>query len=453
MRVLLIGGNPKGSGGREHALAYLFQQSPAVEWFSCLGANAGIAAEGKYRVCHPEPTTIAEAVGFAKAWKIDLTIVGPEVPLANGIVDCFRAAGLSIFGPTKEAARLEASKSFAKRVMSTALVPTAPAAVFIKNEVRAVFQYLINQKLPVVIKADGLCAGKGAMICRDFFQVIDAVHHCFVANKFGKEGEVILVEEYLKPDSRLKRAELSILALVDIYGNFIMMLPAQDYKAVNDGDKGDNTGGVGAFAPVPWVTEAMMAEIGERIFAPTIFEMKKRGMPFSGCLYAGLMLTEWGFKVVEFNVRFGDPELQPLAMLLDTDIVPILKTIADGGSIAGIELKWKPGAAVCIVMTSRGYPGQYEKGFTISGLSSLPEDPALKVFHAGTRIVGGAKPYIVTDGGRVLSVTQYSPDGLIAAACDALGTARTHIRWRSEADKGSQPHFRTDIGVGVPTSI
>jgi len=458
MKVLII-----GYGGREHALAWLASRSQAVSEVLVFGDNAGMLAEPKVRRVGDWPKKPEEQV--SAAWHaaseggVDLTIVGPEALLAEGIVDTFQASHLSIFGPTAAAAQLETSKWFAKEVMLKARVPTAPVVKFSKAELEATFRHLLGHELPVVIKADGLCAGKGVRICRDFAQVVDAVHRCFIVSDYGAAGDTILVERYLPPHHRLARAELSILALVDIQGNFLLFPAAQDYKSVNDGDRGDNTGGMGAFAPVPWVTEAMMQQIGEKIFAPTIAEMKKRGTPFSGVLYAGLIWTADGPKVIEFNVRFGDPEIQPLAMLLQTDLIPVLKTIADGGSIADVKLKWTPGFAVCVNLVSRGYPGAYRTGFLVSGLadndisglarleSAHPADRSgWKVFHAGTKRSGGQ---VVTSGGRVLGVTKigrYLPD-----TAKAIYAELCHIAWGD--GQGTKPYARFDIGIDVPTQV
>lgn len=449
MKVLIV-----GNGGREHVLADLASRSPAVEKFFCFGPNAGIRQEPKYCLLEPEEepgNDVLSLIDFVRRHDISLTIVGPEAPLVAGVVDQFREAGLSIFGPTKAAAQLEGSKWFAKEAMSAARVPTAPAVRFERTQGEQAFWHILNHTLPLVVKADGLAAGKGAMVCPDRLAAANAICRCFFRREFGGAGGVLLVERFLEHHPNLLRAELSVLALVDIHGNLIMFPAAQDYKPINDGDKGDNTGGMGAFAPVSWVTEAMMQQIGERIFSPTIAEMKKRGTPFSGVLYAGLMWTADGPKVVEFNVRFGDPELQPLVMLLETDLIPILKTIADGGSIADIKLQWKTGAAVCLVLASKGYPGSYEKGRDIYGLDKLPkDDPDFKVFHAGTRL--RADQFPETNGGRVLDLTQYSPAGLEVAAARVRELA-SDFSFGKYGEPGFGVHFRTDVGIGVPTSI
>lgn len=441
LKVLIIGSG-KTAGGREHVLVWLAGKSPQVEAVYCFGSNDGMRQEPKYITVDPEPQGVEATIVWAKENEINLVIVGPENPLAEGIVDRFREAGLTIFGPTQAAARLESSKFFAKKIMTTAKVPTARYRSFCHDELTQACNFVRNE-YPYfsVVKADGLCAGKGAMVCRDLDQALRAIHRCLVDYEFGPAGEVILVEEFLKPHLKLRRAELSVLALVDIPGNFLMFPAAQDYKPVNDNDEDDNTGGMGSFAPVPWVSEAMMAQIGQKVFAPTINLMKNLGQPFSGVLYAGLMWTEEGPKVVEFNVRFGDPEIQALAMLLKTDLIPVLLAIAQGKSIADIKLEWLPGHAVCLVLVSKGYPGKYEKGLAINGCLSDLDD--FKMFHAGT---SNGK----TNGGRVLNLVQRSVFGLEATAATLPGLA-IEVNWGDGQKTG--PHFRTDIGLGVPWTI
>lgn len=443
LRVLIIGSG-KTAGGREHVLVWLAGKSPRVEEVYCFGANDGMRAEPKYIAVSPEPQGVDDMIAWVRENEIDLVIVGPENPLAEGIVDRFRAAGLTIFGPTQAAARLESSKFFAKKIMTTAKVPTARYRSFFHDELAQACNFVRNEyPHSSVVKADGLCAGKGAMVCRDLDQALRAIHRCLVDREFGPAGEAILIEEFLLPHPKLRRAELSILSLVDIHGNFLMFPAAQDYKPVNDNDEDDNTGGMGSFAPVPWVTEAMMNQIGRKIFEPTIKMMQSLGNPFSGVLYAGLMWTEDGPKVVEFNVRFGNPEIQALAKLLKTDLIPILLAIAQGKSIADVKLEWQPGYAVCLVLASKGYPEKYEKGLAISGLNQLPTLNEFKVFHAGTK---DGK----TNGGRVLDLVWHSMLGLEDAALVVRNLA-TKINWGDGQTTG--PHYRTDIGLNVPLTI
>lgn len=442
LEVLIIGGG-KTAGGREHVLVWLACKSPRVEAVYCFGKNDGMRAEPKYVAVDSEPQGVEATIAWARENEIDLVIVGPENPLAEGIVDRFRQAGLTIFGPTQAAARLESSKFFAKKIMTTAKVPTAHYRSFCHEELAQACNFVRNEwPYFSVVKADGLCAGKGAMVCRDLNQALRAIHRCLVDHEFGSASESILVEEFLKPHLKLRRAELSILSLVDIHGNFLMFPAAQDYKAVNDNDDGENTGGMGSFAPVPWVAKEMMDQIGQKIFQPTIKVMQSLRNPFSGVLYAGLMWTAEGPKVVEFNVRFGDPEIQALAMLLKTDLIPILLTIAQGGSIAGVNLEWLPGYAVCLVLASKGYPGKYEKGLEITGREQFPFEDYYKEIYAGVK---DGK----TNGGRVLNLVWYA-DGLEESALRVRDCAKC-IAWGDGQTTGS--HYRKDIGFNVPLSI
>jgi phosphoribosylamine--glycine ligase len=348
--------------------------------------------------------------------------------------------------------------------MASAGVPTAEYRVFDKGRILDLGRYLASLQeadYPIVIKADGLCAGKGAMICHDYTEAFTAVCRFLIDDKFGAAGQTVLVEEFLRGDPGLDRAELSIMALVDVQGHFIMLPPAQDYKTIDDGDKGENTGGDGAFAPIPWVNQKMMAEIGQTILAPVIAEMKRRGTPFSGALYAGLMWTAEGPKVVEFNVRFGDPEFQPISRLLQTDLIPILKAIADGGSIADVELKWTGGYAVCVVIVSKGYPGEYQVGWPISGLgrnditqpARFEDDHPLnrsawKVFHAGTRYKGQGSQ-VLTAGGRVLNVVKTGK--YLADTATAIYEQTGGITWGDNPTNRS--YRRHDIALGVPKTL
>lgn len=444
MKVLIV-----GSGGREHALVLLAAKSPVVTEVFCAPGNAGTAAMATN--LDLEVSDINGLSAFALVEKIDLTIVGPEAPLAKGIVDEFQRFKLAIFGPTQAAAQLETSKDFAKMIMISGNIPTAWAKTFGPHQTNEALDYVFNHNFPLVIKANGLVAGKGVTICYTFQEAEKAIRDCQEKQVFGPAGETILVEDFVAGHPGVPRAELSILALVDIDGNFLMFPVAQDYKPVNDGDQGPNTGGMGSFAPVPWVTEKMMIEIAKRIFKPVIFQMKWLAKPFSGVLYAGLKYSPEGFKVLEFNVRFGDPELQPLAMLLKSDLIPALKTIADGGSIVDIKLEWKKGAAVCVVMASRGYPGSYKKGAEIKGLypDGLHVGPFLQIFQAGTKWQAEERK-LLTAGGRVLGITSYSVGGLDYAVKGAYQVV-TEINWVDADNNG--PYFRNDIGRSVPKSI
>jgi len=454
MKILVIGAN-----GREDAICWLAGQSPAVERIFYFGKNAGMACRPKCQEL-AQPLGISCIIDLARRQEVDFTIVGPEQPLADGIVDQFRTAGLSIFGPTQAAAALETDKAFAKKMMAECHVPTANARLFAAAELDLAKAYVAAIGLPLVVKAIGLAGGKGAMVCRTIEQAIDAIERCLVRREFGPAGDAILIEEFLAGPSGLNRPEVSVLAVVDAFGNFKMFPFAQDHKPAYDGDQGPNTGGMGSFAPVSWVSREMMDQVAQTIFTPIIAGMKARGTPFSGVLYAGLMWTASGFKVVEFNVRLGDPEIQPLSMLLKTDLIPVLKKIADGESIADVELEWKSGAAVCVVIASHGYPQSYRKGALIKGLDSdyirgLATNGQLQIFHAGTKFAAGSRQ-VVTDGGRVLGVTAFcaSPaagHSPLAGAARIAYQAAFEIDWLDSG--GNKPQLRTDIANSVPPAL
>lgn len=462
MKVILI-----GNGGREHVLADLASRSPLVDEILVFGGNAGILAEPKVRRIADLPKDVGAlceaACQVAREEKVDLTIVGPEVPLAAGIAGRFKASGLSIFGPLKTAARLEASKLFAKEIMNAAGVPTANYRVFRKGQELELGGYLASlqgsDQYPVVVKADGLCAGKGAIICHTLTEALEAVNRCWIDEEFGDAGKTLLVEQFLRGYPGLLRPELSVMALVDILGNFILLPAAQDYKPVGDGDSGENTGGMGAICPVPWVSQAMMERIGRTIFAPVITEMKRRGTPFSGVLYAGLMWMANGPVVIEFNVRFGDPESEAVLPLLKSDLIPVLKTIADGGSVADVRLQWLPGCVVCVVLASNGYPGKYQVGLPISGLakdnitqlarpfvsSGMPNP--WKVFHAGTCL--SEQGVVMTNGGRALCVTKQGVN--LADTAEMIQREIGYLTWGDT--KETRRYCRSDIGLGVPEML
>ena len=408
-----------GSGGREHALAWKLKQSKHVDKIYCAPGNAGIAQIAKNVDIKPED--IKSLADFAEKNKINLTVVGPENPLVMGIVDEFEKRNLKIFGPSKMAAQLEGSKVFSKQFMKENRIPTANFKVF-DNAERAK-DYINNSSMPIVVKADGLAAGKGVIVCKTIQEAIDAIDRIMVEKKFGESGNKIVIEDFLKGE------EASILAVTD-GKDFVTLLPSQDHKQILDEDKGPNTGGIGAYAPVPIINNELNERIEKEIIKPTINGMLKRN-PFKGCLYLGLMITEDGPKVLEYNCRFGDPEAQPVLSLLETDFFEILEASAND-SIDSIEIKNKNGAACCVVMASGGYPGEYEKGKIIYGLEKIPKD--VIVFHAGTAIKDGK---IVTNGGRVLGVTGIGKDisSSIKAAYDGVNC----IKWENE-------YHRTDIG-------
>lgn len=393
MNILVIGG-----GGREHALAWKIAQSPRVRRLFVAPGNAGTAREtGRVPI---ENVPIAELdfpalITFAKENEIALTVVGPEIPLCAGIVDAFQAAGLRIFGPNRAAAQLEGSKVFCKEILHKGSIPTGNARIF-ENGEDAIRYLEADRDMPCVVKADGLAAGKGVVVCANRPEAIEAIRRIALDREFGEAGRRLLIEEMLTGQ------EASVLAITD--GHTILTLPpAQDHKAAHDGDTGPNTGGMGAYSPAPLVDAAKLHWIEEKILVPTIHALNKNGTPFQGILYAGLMMTKQGPKVLEYNARFGDPECQPLLMRLNTDLVDIFEATIDGKLDRLPPLKWDPRPAVCVVMASRGYPGSYEKGFPIRGLDEAAQIPDVKVFHAGTSL--DEQGAIVNNGGRVLGVT------------------------------------------------
>lgn len=387
MKVLLI-----GQGGREHALAWKLTQSKSVSQVFCAPGNAGTQSEATN--VDINVSDIPRMVSFAKEESIRLAVIGPEVPLVEGMADALREAGVAVFGPSKAAAELEGSKSFAKQMMWKANVPTAKSETFSNFE--AAEAYLEErEEQPLVIKADGLAAGKGVLICDTKQEALDAIQSLMRIKEFGDAGNTVIIEE------KLIGQEVSILAIVS--GSTIIPLEtSQDHKAANDGDKGPNTGGMGAYSPAPLVTETMMDEIIEKILVPMVNVMKIEDRSFNGILYAGLMITNQGPKVLEFNVRFGDPEAQPVLMRLKTDLAELLLAAAEERLESIEPLEWDERPAVCVVMASEGYPGDYEKGKTIRGLDEAAQLEDTKVFHAGTTI---REEQVVTDGGRVLGVT------------------------------------------------
>jgi phosphoribosylamine--glycine ligase len=389
MKVLVI-----GKGGREHALVWKLSQSPRIQSVFCAPGNAGTAEEATNVPI--EPTDFDRLVRFAKKAGIGLTVVGPEEPLSLGIVDHFQKAGLRIFGPTRAAARIEASKVFAKQLMRHADVPTAEFRVF--DHPDPARHYLETREYAVVVKADGLAGGKGVIVCSDTRDALEAIERIMVREEFGPAaGRQIVIEK------RLEGQELSILAFVS--GRAIVpLLPTQDHKPAFDNDQGPNTGGMGAYCPTPLVTPELMKEIETAILVPTVHALKRSRRPFRGVLYAGLMITNQGPRVLEFNCRFGDPETQPLLMRLRTDLLDLLEAVVDDRLTEFPEdrLEWDPRPAVCVVMATQGYPGSYAKGKVIKGLPEAAQLPDVKVFHAGTQREQGL---VVTEGGRVLGVT------------------------------------------------
>lgn len=401
MNVLVV-----GKGGREHALVWKLAQSQRIDKLYVAPGNPGMAALAEcvdIRVDTPVAEReklvgeIERLVAFAHERQIGLTVVGPDDALAGGIVDRFRARGLAIFGPTEAAARLESSKVFAKELMERVGVPTARHQSFTDSQ--AASTYIRAQGAPIVVKASGLAAGKGAVVCQSVDQALAAAHDMLDGDALGGAGHHIVVEEYMTGE------EASLFAICD-GEHFITLPPAQDHKAIYEGDQGPNTGGMGAYAPAPAMTPALVREAEERVIRPVLAAMRQLGTPYQGVLYCGLMCTDAGVKVVEFNARFGDPECQILMPLLKTDLLDLLAAACDG-RLDQMQVECAPGAAVCVVMASDGYPNAYEKGLEIRGLEAFADRDDLLVFHAGTALRDGR---FFTDGGRVLGVTATDAD-------------------------------------------
>jgi phosphoribosylamine---glycine ligase len=410
MNVLIV-----GNGGREHALAWKIAQSPRADRVFVAPGNAGTDVDGENVPI--EVDDFPGLIGFARENQVGLTVVGPEAPLAAGIVDAFQAEGLRVFGPSRAAAELEASKVFCKDLLRGADIPTAEYQVF--RDPSEAIRYLNERNdCRLVVKADGLAAGKGVVVCSNRDEAIRAVEQIAFQKVFGEAGNRLLIEE------RLDGQEASVLAITD--GSTIVTLqPAQDHKAAFDGDTGPNTGGMGAYCPAPLVTDEKLAWIDEHILVPTVHAMNRARKPFRGMLYAGVMMTFQGPKVLEFNVRFGDPECQPLLMRLKTDLLDVLDATVDGKLDSLPPLEWDPRPAVCVVMAAKGYPGRYDKGLPIRGLVDAEALPDVKVFHAGTAL--DAEGRVVTAGGRVLGVTALG-DSIPGAKLNAYRGVK-QIRW------------------------
>ncbi|HIS51708.1 MAG TPA: phosphoribosylamine--glycine ligase [Candidatus Onthomonas avicola] len=415
MKVLVVGG-----GGREHAICWKLAQSPRVTELYCAPGNGGIA---QVATCVPIAATDVEAmVRWAKEQAMDFVVVAPDDPLALGMVDALEAEGIRAFGPRKNAAIIEASKAFSKELMRKYHIPTAKYQTF--TDEQAALAYIDREGAPIVVKADGLALGKGVTVAATAEEAKAAVRDMMEGGKFGASGRTVVIEECMTGP------EVTVLAFAD--GKTVVpMLSSQDHKRAYDGNQGPNTGGMGAFCPSPNYTPEIAERCMREIFLPTMEAMRAEGRPFQGVLYFGLMLTPDGPKVVEYNARFGDPETQPLMMMLETDLMDIFEACVDG-TLDRLTITWKPGAACCLVLASGGYPLSYQKGYPISGLDQVPEWAT--VFHAGTRLEDGV---YTNQGGRVLGVTATGRD-LADAVARAYEAARP-IHW-------TDMHFRTDIG-------
>jgi phosphoribosylamine--glycine ligase len=418
MNILVI-----GSGGREHALAWAIAASPLVDRLYCAPGNAGIADEAECFAISSGDT--AGIIAFCRRAAVDFVVVGPEAPLVAGLVDALEAERIAAFGPSATAAVLEGSKGFVKDLCARENIPTGWYRRF--RDAAAAKAYIAERGAPIVVKADGLAAGKGVVVAATAAEANRAVDAALGQGRFGAAGAEIVVEECLVGE------EASFFALVD-GTDALPLAAAQDHKRVGDGDKGPNTGGMGAYSPVPMVTPAIEGTVMERIILPTVRAMRRDGRPFKGVLYAGLMLTQEGPKLIEYNVRFGDPECQPLMMRLKSDLLPALIATRDG-NLKDVDLRWYDETALCVVMAARGYPDDPLRGTEILGLDRAAADPEVKIFHAGTRREGNR---IIADGGRVLGVTALGQN--VAAARDRAYRAVDRIDW-------PEGFCRSDIGL------
>ena len=420
MKVLIV-----GSGGREHAIAYSVAKSPKVDKTYCAPGNAGI---GTVAECVPiGPMEFEKLAQFAQEEQMDLTIVGMDDPLVGGIVDVFEEKGLRVFGPRKNAAILEGSKAFSKDLMKKYQIPTAAYENF--EDPQKALEYLEKAKFPIVLKADGLALGKGVLICNSLEEAKDGVKEIMLDKKFGTAGNTLVVEEFMTG------REVSVLSYVD--GTTIKtMTSAQDHKRAKDGDQGLNTGGMGTFSPSPFYTKEIDEYCQKHIYQPTVDAMRAEGRPFTGIIFFGLMLTEQGPKVLEYNARFGDPEAQVVLPRMKNDIVEVMEACIDG-KLDEIELQFEDNAAVCVVLASEGYPVKYEKGIPITGFENFQGKDGYYCFHAGTKLEDGQ---IVTNGGRVLGITAKG-----ANLKEARKNAYEATEWISFANK----YMRHDIGKAI----
>jgi phosphoribosylamine--glycine ligase len=416
MKILMI-----GSGGREHALIWKLSQSSEVDKIYSAPGSPGIAEFAELVAIAPDQ--IEKLADFAAKHEMDLTVVGPELPLTLGISDLFESRGLKIFGPNHDAAQLEGSKAFAKKIMSENSIPTAAAGIF--SDAQSARRYLDQNPAPYVVKADGLAAGKGVLICANREEAQSAIDEIVVKKAFGQAGEKVVIEEFLEGE------EASFMVLTD--GDYVLPLPSsQDHKRVFDNDQGPNTGGMGAYSPAPVVTQAVEDRVLREVVTPLMTGLKRQGIIYRGVIYVGLMITKSGPKVLEFNARFGDPECQVIMMRLKSDLVPLLQATVNG-TLRTVRPEWYPDPAVCVVLSAGGYPGSYETGTEIRGLEKLKDWPKGFVFHAGTSRESGQWQ---TSGGRVLGVTARGRD--LAEAVQEVYRGVNEISWDGM-------HYRRDI--------
>ena len=421
MKILIVGG-----GGREHAIAWKLAQSPKVEKLYCAPGNAGIAEVAE--CVNIGVMEFDKLVEFAKEHEIDMTVVAPDDPLAAGAVDAFEAAGLRAFGPRANAAILEGSKAFSKDLMKKYNIPTAAYETF--SDPEEAISYLETAKMPIVLKADGLALGKGVLICRNLEEAKEGVKTLMLDKQFGSAGDEIVIEEFMTG------REVSVLSFVD--GKTIkIMTSAQDHKRAKDGDQGLNTGGMGTFSPSPFYTAEVDTFCKEKIYQPTVDAMAEEGREFKGIIFFGLMLTEKGPRVLEYNARFGDPEAQVVLPRMKNDIIDVVEACIDG-TLDQIELQFEDNAAVCVVLASQGYPVKYEKGLKISGLEKFKDADGYYVFHAGSKFDSEGR--VVTNGGRVLGVT---------ATGATLKEARTNAYQATEWVQFDNKYMRHDIGKAI----
>ncbi len=418
MKVLLI-----GSGGREHALAYKIKESELLEKLFILPGNTGTESLGENVSGNMNDSNFI--LSFCKKEKIDLVVIGPEKPLVEGLADLLRESGINVFGPNKGAAEIEAYKSFAKGLMEKYNIPTAAYKEFNSQMMNEAKKYISNQKYPLVIKADGLAAGKGVLICNNYQEASSALNELFVKKIFGNAGDKIIIEEFLVGQ------EASIFAITD-GEEFICLPAAQDHKRIGNNDEGKNTGGMGAYSPAPIVNEFILEQVQEKIIKPTLYALKTEARKFNGCLYCGIMINNNEARVVEFNCRFGDPETQSVMPLLEGDFLRLLYSTAIG-KLDKESVRYNGGASVCVVAASEGYPDEYKSGFIISGLDEASKEAF--VFHAGTKKDG---ENILTNGGRVLGVTSFIPTNDLSRAKEKSYRAMNKIHYNNI-------YYRTDI--------